>query len=248
MKKLGIFLVIVVLIIAGVGYYLVSNAGSLIKEVVEQTGPDYLGAKVSIDNVELSLAEGRCVISGLQVGNPSGFEGDYALRMDTISVSLDTDSLGEPVLVLNSVDISGASLHTIVKGGSNSNIKKLMENVENALGPQSESSSESDMKVIIDTLDFVGANARVNSDILGDADLEIPDLHIKDIGRDTNGATIGEVIQQLLSPLTKSVVGALGQKLDLDKLGTQLDEEKSRLKEKLGDKLKGLGNFGHPET
>ena len=238
MKKLAIIVISLLLVLAGVVVYVIGNAGSIIKEVIESTGPDYLGTTVSVGNIELSLTEGLCEISGVEIGNPEGFDGDYAMRLDKISVVLDIDSLQNEVPIMQSVSIEGASLHTIIKGTSDTNFKKIMENVDAALGPQAPEPETEEFKMIINKLDFVDADVSVSSTLLGDTALTIPDIHLTDIGRKSNGATAGEVVQQVLGPISKSVLNAvLKAKLNVD-------DVKQGLKKNL---MKRLGKLGKSE-
>ncbi len=245
MKKLAIIVLSLLLVLAGIVVFVVSNAGSIIKEVIESTGPDYLGTTVSVGNIELSLTEGLCVVSDVEIGNPEGFDGDYAMRLDKISVVLDTDSLQSDVLVMKSVNITGASLHTIVKGTSDTNFKKIMDNIDAALGPQAPVSETDEFRMIIDKLDFVDADVSVSSAVLGETALTIPDIHLTDIGRKSNGATAGEVAKQLLAPISKRVLSALLKaKLNVNGLDEQVEGVKEGLKKNL---LKGLGKLGKSE-
>ena len=245
MKKLAIFVLALLLVLAGIGLFLINNAGSIIKDVIESTGPDYLGAEVSVGKIELSLTEGLCVISDLEIGNPEGFDGDYAMRLNKVSVVLDTSSLGSDVIIIKQVNITGASLHTIVKGTSDTNFQKIADNVEAALGTQAPASDTEAFKMIIDKLNFVGADVSVSSALLGDTSLTIPDIHLTGVGRKSNGATAGEVAKQLLSPISKGVMAALlKSKLGIGGLEEKVDDVKKGLKKNL---LKGLGKFGKSE-
>ena len=81
--------VVVVLALVGVGAYVFMNSGSLVKTAIEDMGPDYLLTDVSVDDVSLSLTDGRGTIRGLQLGNPPGFEGPYAMKLGEIKLAID---------------------------------------------------------------------------------------------------------------------------------------------------------------
>jgi hypothetical protein len=77
----------------------------------------------------------------------------------------------------------------------------------------------------------------------------LPDIHLKDIGKSSGGATAAEVAKQVLTVLTRNAGSAVG-KLDLSQLkdvGAALKDKPTGItedvKEELGgagDKLKGL--------
>ncbi len=65
--------------------------------------------------------------------------------------------------------------------------------------------------------------------------VDIPDIHLEDIGRVSNGVLAVEAVKQVLEPIYKSVSRAMiAQGLDLDVEGL-----KSNLQDKVGDKLGG---------
>ena len=238
----------VVALLVGVGIYIALFSGDLVKDAIEEYAPLYLGADVRVRAVDLSLAEGSGEVRGLQIDNPPGFDGGQAMNLGKIKLVLDPAQISQELVVIKQVEIDGAEIAAIARGGA-TNLQQLMDNVM-AMAGTSEAApeAESQVKLIIDRLDFTNAKTSVSSDVLGDLSVDIPDIHLKDIGRASNGATIGQVIQQLLDPVYKSVSKAMiAQGLDLDVEGLEGDL-KEKISEKLGGGLKGLSDrFGHPD-
>jgi hypothetical protein len=226
---------VVVLLAVAAGVYLVMFSGNLLKDGIETYGPQYLGADVEVQAVDLSLAEGSGEVRGLQIGNPTGFDGAHAMRLGKIKMVLDIDHISEELVVLKQVAIDGAEIAAIAKGKS-TNLQQLMDNVTAAAGlEETANDSGSEIKLIIDRLDFTNAKTSVSSDVLGDVSVDIPDIHLKDIGRASNGVTVAEAVKQLMEPIYKSVSRAMiAQGLDLD-----VDGLKSNVQEQLGDKVGG---------
>jgi len=72
-------------------------------------------------------------------------------------------------------------------------------------------------KFIIDRFNFTNAKASLDSDILGQLELNIPDIRLKDIGRKSNGATAAELAEQILKPITAAISKeAVNQGLDIE--------------------------------
>lgn len=239
MKVVLWVLVVLVLLAVGAGVYLVMFSGNLLKTGIETYGPEFLGADVGVDAVDLSLTEGAGEIRGLRIGNPQGFEGPDAMRLGKIKLVLDTDNISEELVVLKQVEIDGAEIAAIAKGKA-TNLEQLMDNVVAAAGIEETDDSSSEMLLIIDRLDFTNVKTSVSSDVLGDVSLDIPDIHLKDIGRASNGATAAEVTKQLLEPIYKSVSRELiaqGLNLDVDGLKSNI---KDSIGKKIGGGLKGL--------
>ena len=95
MKVLGGIVGLIVLLVLGAGVYLFLFSGDLLKSGIEEFGPDFLGADVSVAQVNLDLAGGSAAIRGLEVGNPQGFSGDYAMKLNEIAVTLDPSATTE---------------------------------------------------------------------------------------------------------------------------------------------------------
>ena len=227
---------ILVLVLVGAGVYVVVFSGNLLKDGIETYGPDYLGADVEVDAVDLSLTEGSGEVRGLRIGNPAGYVGDSAMRLGRIKLTLDPQQSSQELVVIKSVEIDGAEIAAIAKGKS-TNLQQLMDNVVAAAGIEDTGQDTGPgIKLIIDRLDFTNAKTSVSSDVLGDLSVDIPDIHLKDIGRASNGVTAAEAVKQLLQPIYQNVSREmLAQGLDLD-----VDGLKEGLKEKLGGGLKGI--------
>ncbi len=243
MKTLGVVGGIIVALVLGVGVYVIVNSGSLIKTAVETIGTEVLGVAVSLDSAEISLTEGSGELRGLTIGNPAEFGGSYAMRFGQIKLVIDVADISDELVVIKSVLIDKAELAIVAKGTA-TNLQAIMANLDSAsadtAGAAGEDSSE--VKLIIDEFIFSNAQTSLDSDLLGDLSVKIPDLHLMDIGRKTDGTTIREALQQILVPIVSSSTQAIAAAgLDIegvqDRLEQQLDE---KLQDKLGSGLDAL--------
>lgn len=243
MKALAWIVGLVVLVCTGIVIYLVTNSGQLLERAIETYGGRYLGAPVEVSGLDVSLAEGAVSIDGLEVGNPPGFSGPPAFRLANISVALNADQTSAELIVLKRVSIDGAEVSAQVVGRE-SNLQKLMDNVERQIGEPGpeEDAAEGEVKLIIDDFSFTGAKVQADSDLLGSAAVSIADVHLSGVGRQSNGATVGEVLAQVLKPVYKSVTRELvARGVDLegarDKVEQRLRDQAER---KLGSGLDAL--------
>ena len=239
MRAFLIVFAIVVLAVVGVGAYLYFNLGALIKQAIETEGPAYLEAPVTVQAVNLGFADTTGEIRGFQIANPAGFDGPYAMRVARVKLALDQENSSQEVVVLNELSIDGAELNAVAKG-TRTNLQQLLANVErNAGAPSGDSTTEGEtpVRVIIDQLHFTNAKTQLVSDLLGEVAVEIPDIHLSDIGRKSNGATMGEVFQLLLKPISQAVTREVVAR------SSGIDELEQRLKDKVKDKLGGLGDL-----
>jgi hypothetical protein len=243
MKVLGWIVGLIVLVVAGVIAYVAMNSGSLVKTAIEELGPDFLGVDVAVSEVNLALMEGSAQIKGLVVGNPSGFNGPHMMKLDEIKVVLDPNQISDTLVVMKEVLIDGAEIAAIAQG-QRTNFQQLMDNLEGAGGSSSAptedtaDSAASEMKFIIDSFAFTNAGASLNSDVLGDLELDMPDIRLSDIGRKSNGATASEIAEQILKPISAAISSeAVKQGLDLEGVQKNIEEN---IREKIGSGLRSL--------
>lgn len=244
MKAIGWILGIVVLALVGVAIFLVLNSGGLVKDAIEKYGSQYLETDVSVSQVNLSLAEGSGEILGLNIDNPQGFDAGSAFRLGRIKVVLDPSQISADLIVLKEVIVDGAQVAAQVRG-KDTNLQGLMDNLDENLGTEESPAAEETApgpKLIINRFQFKNAQAAVDSDLAGQFDVSIPDINLKDIGQSTNGATAGEVMQQVLKPIIKAVSREMiSQGLDIEGAKAKLQENVQKtVSDKLGTGLKGL--------
>ncbi len=238
MKVLGVAIGLALLLAIGIFVYVAFNTNSIVKNAIETIGPQYLGAPVRVKAVDISLQEGRGTLTNLDVGNPAGYEGPYAVRVGTISVTLDVANSSSGLVVLKRVVIDGARVAAIAKSAKQTNLQALSSNVP-------ASNNTSPVKLIIDQLDLTNTQAAVSSPLLSrPIGVNVPDVHLKDIGRSTGGADVGEVIDRVLAPITKSVSRSLSE-AGLQSLGVDPNRIKSQATERLNETLQSLG---HPRN
>lgn len=238
MKVIGVAIGLVLLLVIGVFVYVAYNTNSIVKNAIETIGPQYLDAPVRVKDVDISLQDGRGTLTNLEVGNPAGYEGPYAVRVGTVSVTLDVAHSTSGLVVLKRVTIDGARVAAIAKSAKETNLRTLSSNV-----PASKSSSP--IKLIIDELDVTNTQAAVSSPLLSRAlEVNVPDVHLKDIGRSTGGADVGTVINQVLAPITKAVTRSLSE-AGLQSLGVDPNQLKSDATQRMNDALQSLG---HPRN
>jgi hypothetical protein len=251
MKALGWIIGLIALLIVAIGVYVVMNSGALLERAIETYGSRYLGARVDVGEVTVSLTDGSAAINRLVIDNPEGFSGPPAFQLSDISMTLNTDQLSSELIVLEEVIIEGASVAALVRGRE-TNLQRLMDNL-NAQTASAEAAEEtgveSEVKLIIDRFDFTAASASVDSDLLGQATVDIPDIHLADIGRQSNGATVGQVLQQVLEPVVRAVSRKLiEQGVDLEGARDRLEGNlRERADEALGGRLDRLRGAVRPD-
>ncbi len=244
MKAIGWLIGILLLVVVGLGVYVVMNSGSLLKTAVETYGPKYLGVDVRLDSADISLTEGTGELRGLVIGNPEGFDGPHAFSLGAIKLGLDPMSQSESLIRVRTIEIDAADLAMIAKG-RNTNLQALMDNLSSDSPGESapaEESTGTEPQIIIENFAFTNARTSLSSDILGDKVVEIPDIRLTGIGEKSQGVTIQEALKQLFRPIVQASTEALAKEsLNVDELKENAEERLDKeLNERLGTDLEGV--------
>lgn len=210
LKKILIVLALLVIVIAGGVYYLWSNLDSLIKAAIERFGSEATQASVRVDKVNLSVTSGEGGISGLTVGNPAGFSTPRALSLGDIHVKLDTSTVTSPTVVVKEIVITRPQV-TYEQGASGNNLQTLQKNAQAYAGKMTGGGSTAPSskpegggrKLIIEDLYVRDGQIAVSHSLLKGRELSasLPTIHLKDIGKAKGGATVPEVIDEVLGTI-----------------------------------------------
>ncbi len=208
--------VVVLILVVGIGgYYLLSNLGSIIVAAVERYGSEVTQTQVSLANAEVDITTGEGALSGLKVGNPSGFQTDSAIALGEISVKLDTNSVTEQTIVVKEIAVTQPEV-TYEVGEAGSNIDAIRRNVEafaaaqggkgGTSGGSEQPASEdggAERKLVIDDLYIRGGTVNVSASFLQGQTLSavLPEIHLTDIGKGTGGATPQQVVELIVAAL-----------------------------------------------
>lgn len=248
MKKVLIAIpVIIIGIILAIGFSL----NSIIKSGVEKIGSKAIGAEVKLNDVNISLISGKGQLRGLFIGNPEGFKTASAFRLNEVRLALDVKSVFSDRIIVEEVYIDAPDI-TYEKGSGGDNIKAIMKNIESFAGGTEQAAQKEDgggseksgKKIQINSL--VVKDGKINMSVTAlqgkQLDLSLPDIHMKDIGKDKEGTTISRALQQVFAMVNKNIITAVaGSVADIGK-GAE-DAVRGTVEKNVGgavDKLKGL--------
>ena len=257
-KYVGIFLGLIILLIAGGIVYVFMNADSLIKRGVETYGPMVTQTDVQLESANFKITQGLGQLNGLRVGNPQGFTDANIFEMEQVLFHVDTTSLTEDVMVIKEITIDGAKLFVEQKGFDETNISALMDNVSSFTGdsssapapkeptPQADGPAEPVM-MMLQQFNFTNAKVRLLSEQLGERELTLPKVTASNIGDRNTGLTPEQLTAQLVEKVSQAAeretrklfekeLQAKGQEALEKELDKHLDDEQ---KEQV-NKLKGL--------
>jgi hypothetical protein len=213
-KWLGILVVGVIAIALIAVLVLAANLNGAVKTAVERFGPDFTGVPVTLEEVDLSPMTGRGDLRGLAIGNPAGYDAGRAFSLGSIRVAVDRETVLEDVIVIRRIAIDGARIDAILRGRGESNLQRILRNVQAAAGSSEDDAggdAEAGPRLVIEQLDFTNASASVSAPGLGERELRIPDLHLEGIGRRSNGVTAAEAASQVLQPVVAAIIRAAAE-------------------------------------
>ncbi|MDK2745160.1 MAG: hypothetical protein H8K03_20570 [Nitrospira sp.] len=221
MKKrlIGIAALALIAITGSLWWWAYNSLDAQIASAIRRYGPEITGVPISLSGANISLVDGRAGLRGLIVGNPDGFRTEHALSLGEISMTLDIGSLTTDVIRIKEITLVEPEI-TYEYTAAGSNLDRLQRNIERYISRQhgegnTSGDSESGKKLVIEHLYIMNGTVRVRTEILGrqSVSMTLPDLHLQNIGKKSNGTTTGEAMKQILGPIvqqTGTSVASLG--------------------------------------
>lgn len=251
-----LFVIVAVVVIVGL-----SNLGPIIKNAVNTYGPQITKTELHVADVSVSILSAEAKMKSFFLGNPQGFKSPSAVQIGSVFVNVDEKSLTGNPIIIDRIEVKNPEIN-YEKKGKTDNFQSILNNVNKATASEKSTTASSqdqgaDKKLIIH--DFILTGGKVNVALsnygLGEKTINtpLPDIHLKDIGKKSNGATAAEVSKQIFAALygkitSDAVTNAINQELkalgsNLDSLNQTAAKQLEGVSEKgkgLGDKLKGL--------
>jgi len=231
------------LFLAGGVWWLSRSLGPLVASAVRIHGPEITGVSVRLDSVAITPFSGTAELRGLVIGNPEGFHADYALSLGDFSAAVNLRSLLSDVIVIRRIVIVKPDIiYEFGPGGSNlqviqRHVNRYSEASGSAPAKAATPKKSGGKKLLIRDLVIKNASVEVSASVMQGKVLTVPlpDLQLHDIGKESNGATAGEAVEQVLGALTKSVSTAVA-KANLGRIEEKLQQGAGSA----GGLLKGL--------
>lgn len=208
-------LCVIVVALLVVGSIVINRLDPIVKYGLEEYGPKFLGAPVTVQKVNFSVLKMRFELNDLVVGNPEGYNTDNAISVGRIFVKVRMKSLLTKTIEVNQILVEAPEI-TYEVGLGNSNIGTLLENVEKATGSEEEKPEEeeekvddgSGTKVVIDEVKVTDGKIRLSAKILQGlaAPVPLPTITLNDIGKEKEGASIVEATGEMLKGIFTGVI------------------------------------------
>ena len=228
--------IVLLLLVAGGGWFLYRNLDSLVAGVIERQGTEATETAVDVDSVSIDLQAGTAGISSLAVANPDGFSEQPAIAFRDFAIELDPLAVTADPLVIERVQVDGARL-LVEQDGARNNLKTILESVQRL--STAEQGQPEERKFVIERFELTDARATLLAPQLDEErQVRLPEIVLTDVGRATNGATAAAVAQQLLTPIINMALETAAEAGVTEALKDRLGETEGDIAEGLLDRLR----------
>jgi len=234
-KKIVIFLILIVIIVLAGAYF---YRNSIVKSAVETGGNYALGVETNLGSANLDIGGGNCSLHNFEVSNPDGFEAENFFMLEKGILAVETGSIFEDEVVIDSLVIDGLrlNLEQIDKEG---NYKVILDHINNLdFGESSESETMLKVKQVAIRDIAVGASLTLLGEKRFEKSFGIDNFTINDLGNDPKS------VKEITARIFKAVISRAAAEsknylpVDLDKLK---EESKQKLETEAKKKIGELG-------
>ena len=199
----------------------IARLDSIVKVGVEKVGPQVTQTPVTLAKVHVGLLSGSGSVEGFVLGNPEGYKSEFAIKVGTASLSLDAGSLLTDKIHIKQVLVVAPEITLEGALGGKNNLTKIMDNVQAAAGPApakdgtpapAQDKKAAGKKIQVDEFILRGAKLHLSLSVgpLGNAKttVPLPDIILKDLGKDSDGLTGAELTRKVLQEIVSSSLKA----------------------------------------
>jgi len=216
----------VTLAAAGALWWLYASRDALVKRAIEGFGPQLTGVTVKVNRVKLEPVDGMGSITGLEVGNPPGYKSARALMLGEMRVALDYSTLTSSVIRVKEISLQGPVI-TYEAGAGGDNLTAIQKHIDAEIakltGPGG-GDQASGRKFIVDHIYVRDATIRYGDKL----SLSMPNVHLRDVGKKSNGASAGEVVKAVWGSIAGGATSVASRAGDALREGTKSAIEGAR--------------------
>ena len=185
---------------------------SLVIKKLQAIIPEITGTVFNLKKSAILPFIGGGALTGLQLGNPTGYQAPWSLMLEKVQVNLNLRSLFSPKIIIRKIEIQSPALQHEMKGLEN-NFARITQNIraysreKKGTGekPQTEK-KKSNRSIQIDSLEISGTTLGfyLNGLPAGTASIPLPAVHLKNIGKDRE-TTIAQALEEVFTLVNQDV-------------------------------------------
>ena len=247
--------VVIVLLLVAAGaalYYSQSRVSSLVEAAlgIEAAAEELLtravGTEVTIESIDVALADGALSILGLTVANPAGFHTPHALEASEVRVAMELASLLEDTVVVREIVVEKPILAYEI-GPEGSNLEALQRNAESFAGSgEGPSGDAPTRRILIENLHVRGGRVAASAVFLEGKSWKVPlpDIHLRNLSSGEGGVAAASVVREVTAEISRNARRSVAPIRELaGEIEDRIADKASEVVEKLKRKLeKGSGN------
>lgn len=212
MKKVLVYGLGTLVVLALVAYITLQFfLGSIVKAGVNKFGPGITQTKVELQNANLSPLSGAGTLTGVSVGNPTGWSAGNAFYLGKVHIDMQPFSVFGDHIVINELIVEQPEFTYETKIVS-SNIGDLLANIEKSLGAEksgAQPQAKNGKPLKLEVRKFVLRNGHVTVGVGGAAvTMPMPPVELANVGTAEGGVTPAELAFAVMRSVTTSVVAA----------------------------------------
>jgi len=213
-KRTKIILIAVPVALIVLWLVLSAVIGAAATTAVETALPKITKTDVKLESFSLSIFSGKGTIKGFIIGNPEGFKTASSFELGEVRIDIDLMSLLSDTIVIEEIYINAPKI--TYEMGMPSNIGQIQKNVEEFSGPAAEGEEPEEepeekagpgKNIVIKRFVIENGKISLSAKLLqGQAvTVPLPRFERENIGGESEGKSIGEVANEIFTPLTASI-------------------------------------------
>lgn len=259
MKKLLKFvilplLVIIIIVAVVFSFYM----ESIVKKAVNKYGSEIVGTEVNLGSFALSVFDGHLRLENLTVANPKNYSKPNIMSLGLVDVKLNIKSLFSDKIIVENIIIEDPKITYEMISLTQNNVSQLLENINHYTTKGTKADTKKDettkeaasntkasgKKLMIDLVRVTGGQVEAAASVAGKeayTSANIPDIEIRDIGRDKGDlrkditSAVSLIFKKILNESYQAVVQ--GKMVDLKGVAKEgLNSIVNDVKEKSGVK------------
>ncbi len=195
--------------------------GPVVTGVANGVVPGFTGTDFKMESFALNPYSGKIRIGAVTLSNPKGYDEPAAFSVRSISVDFDTCSLFTKKMHFADITIEEPFVSYVYDAAGSNNFDRILASVKAKTGPadekatpaKEETKTTEPTKVLIDRLAINGTAVKYRM-----LKLPIPIPTLTDIGKESDGATLEEVVLTVWNTIKEKFAdlgGALGNAAEL---------------------------------
>jgi hypothetical protein len=242
-------IIISFLVIAGLIFlildFLSYKVNKIVKDVLVNKGKDVLCQQVVVGNIDTSILGSSIKISNIEIRNLEGFKNKNIIQIKNINTDFDLKSVFTNNIVVNSINIDGASLYyelILDKKDMKDNVSEFKacqkpndKKVEDKVPAKPEQTNKKDNKTfVVKQLVLNNTSLKVSSEFLDiTKDINLNKMSFNNVGNAETANKFKDVLKMIFDNVFLSINNEIIQ---------------GDLKDKIKNKLKNLRTKMSPES